>query len=351
MVTESIIKQQDFESIAKAELNWKKLEGKTILITGATGYVPQYIIHGIMKHNDIYGSKIMVIALCRSAVKAEMRFFDYFGRDDFVLLIQDIFEEVDYSDNIDFIIHAASPAGVINSNKDPLTTFNVNVEGSKRFLELAEKKKADFLLFSSVDIYGKSENGNRFTEDYSGALDSLDPRNVYSCAKRASETLCMCYAVRGINAKIVRPTQIMADGIPLDDGRLHIDFISQIKAGNKIVLKGDGSPIRSFIYITDAITGVLTVLTAGESGQAYNICNEDAEASVLEFAKVMASHVADKVKISYDMEKRNHDPAVKHAVSVVTASSAKLQSLGWKPFVSLDESCRRMMISYGINVR
>lgn len=341
----------DAEEIAKSDIDWDKLAGKTILISGATGYVPQYIVHGIMKHNDLYGSNIKLIALCRSREKSELRFSDYLERSDFTLLIQNITAKVEYDGPIHYILHAASPAGIINSNKDPLTTFKVNVDGCSMLLDLAEKKNASFLLFSSVDVYGRNEGGERFTEDYSGALDPLNPRNIYASAKRASEALCMCYAERGVNAKIVRPTQIMAGGIPLDDGRLHIDFISQIINGNKIVLKGDGSPIRSFIYITDAITGILTVLINGKSGNAYNISNIDAEASVLEFAKAMADCAAENVEISYNMATRNNDPAVKHAVSVVTANSDKLCSLGWKPKVSLIEACRKMMQYYNIDVK
>lgn len=151
--------------------------------------------------------------------------------------------------------------------------------------------------------------------------------------------------------KIVRPAQIMGGGIALDDGRIHIDFISQIINKHKIVLKGDGSPVRSFIYITDAITGILVVLTNGENGQAYNICNEAAEASVLEFARIMAGCAKEKINIEFNMETRKKDEEVKHAISVVTASSEKLRMLGWLPHVSIEDACRKMMTYYGIETR
>lgn len=341
----------DAAEIASAELNWDKLSGKTVLISGATGYVPQYLVHGIMKRNDEYESKITVLALCRNAEKASMRFSEYFGRSDFKLLVQDMFSEINYPGEIHYIIHAASPAGVKNSNKDPLETFMVNVDGCRLLLELAREKNAEFLLFSSVDVYGKNSTGERFTETYSGALDSLDPRNVYACAKRACETLCMCYSQAGVVTKIIRPTQIMAGGIPLDDGRLHIDFISQILSDHKITLKGDGSPRRSFIYVTDAISGILTVLADGKSGNAYNICNEEAEASVLELAETMAACSVEDVSISFNMQTRTSDPAVTHAVSVVTASSEKLRATGWEPHVGLYDACRRMMSYYDIKTK
>lgn len=338
---------QDAETIANSNINWDKLNKKTILISGATGYVSQYIIHALLKRNDLFHSDIKVIAFCRNKDKANQRFSQYYGRTDFELLIQDIFEKIKIEQDIHYIIHTASPAGLVMSNMNPVETFKVNVFGCDNLLVLAEKKKAEFLLFSSVDIYGKLEGGH-FTESQSGELDTTDIRNVYAYAKRASENLCICYTQKGVPVKIVRPTQIMGGGISLDDGRIHIDFISQIINKHKIVIKGDGCPIRSFIYITDAITGILTVLVDGTVGEAYNVCNEDAEATVLEFAQIMVGCTKEKIGIEFDIDARKKEIEVKHAIPVVTASSEKLRSLGWAPSVSLVDACKKMMTYYGI---
>jgi Nucleoside-diphosphate-sugar epimerases len=341
------ILKEDAETIAVSNIDWDQLSGKTVMISGATGYVPQYIVHGIMRHNDLFNSNIKVIALCRNKEKAAARFSDHIGRNDFHIIIQDILSEIDYNEHIDYIIHAASPAGSADCNVDKLMTFDVNVEGCRNLLELARKNNAIFMLFSSIDVYGKGE-GERFTEDYSGALDPSSARFVYASAKRAAEVLCLCYSQKGVITKIVRPTQIMGGGINLDDGRLHIDMISQIKANSEIVLKGDGTPVRSFIYITDAITAILTVLTKGESGQAYNICNENNEASVMQLAEAMSECASDNIKVSYNMKTRNEDPAVLFAPSVSVESWDKICSLGWRPEVDLKSSCKRMMNYYGI---
>ena len=345
------ILEEDAETIANSNINWEILDNKTILISGATGYVPQYIVHGLLKHNDFYNSNIKVIALCRNMERVKERFSKYLEREDFHVIIQDVTSRINCVYKIDYIIHAASPAGIINSNADPLTTFDINVKGCENLLTLSQKRNSTFLLFSSVDVYGRGDGNVRFTESHSGILDPIIPRNVYACSKRAAETLCMCYSIRGVDIKIVRPTQIMGGGISLDDGRLHIDLISQILSRNEIIIKGDGSPIRSFIYITDAIIGLLTILTKGNKGEAYNLCNEHNESSVLDFAKTMVKCAYNDVKISYNMETRANDPGVKHAISAVIASSQKLSALGWKPVVDLEESCRRMMNYYGIKTK
>ncbi len=347
-VAEKIV-AQDAVTIAESPLDWGELKGKTVLISGANGYVPQYLVHGLLKRNDLYQDGIKVVALCRNRERAYGRFSAYLGRKDFELILQDVCASVSCGGPVDYIIHGASPADKKSWQEDALAVYEANVTGCRNLLGLAREKQAVFMLISSVDVYGKFPGEERLTEDRHGELDLLDTANVYACAKRASETLCACHSRSGVSCKIVRPFQILAGGIRPDDGRLHINFISQMLEKNEIVLRGDGTPRRSFLYVTDAITGMLTVLLKGKSGEAYNLCMEEGEASVLELAQLMAARVTDRtIRIAYNMETRATDPAVTRAISVVCGDSGKLRSLGWKPEVSLPVACRRMMTYYGV---
>lgn len=349
MTEKERIVMEDGEKIARTSVDWSKLKGKGVLISGANGYVPQYLVHGLLKRNDLYHDGIKVVAMCRSRQKAMDRFSPYIGRPDFELLMQDVRTPVNYEGDVDYVIHGASPAGMASRHEDPVATFDANVIGCGNLLRLAEEKKAQFLLISSVDIYGEFPDQEQLTEERHGQLDPMKVRNVYSCAKRAAETLCACYGQRGISCKVVRPFQILAGGIGLDDGRLHGDFVSQMLKGDEIVLKGDGMPRRSFLYVTDAIAGMLWVLLEGRSGEAYNLCDESGEASVLELARMMGSQVTDRdIRISYNMETRIADPAVTQAISRVCGNSEKIRMLGWRPQVSLMEACKRMMAYYGL---
>lgn len=342
---------EDAKIIAGSNINWSELDNKTVMIVGATGYVPQYFVHGLLMHNTLARTFIKVVAICRNRVKAEERFGDYLNRNDFELIIHDVREKQSYAGNVDYIINAASPAGVKASLENPIATYDTNVLGNKNYLELAAEKNAKYLYLSSVDVYGKMNTEERLEEEKLGNIDILNVRNVYACAKRAAESLCVCYAASGVKCNIVRPSQIMGGGISLDDGRLHIDFIAQMKSCNEIVLKGDGTPRRTFIYVTDAIIAMLTVMLEGEAGRAYNICSEDGEATVLELAQIMSGCIKDRhIDIKYNMETRKADPAVTQVVSRVCASSQKLRDLGWKPQFTLQEAGRRMMRYYGLEV-
>jgi nucleoside-diphosphate-sugar epimerase len=346
----STVITEDALRIASFALPWDKLEGKTVLISGANGYVPAYFVHAFIKQNEMFNSEIKVAALCRSEERAKERFSDYIDRPDFELILQDVCDPVSYEKPVDFIIHAASPAGMLDRHKNCVDTYTANILGCLNLLELSRKNSCSrFLLVSSVDAYGDIRSLDRFTEDTQGSIDWLNPRSAYAMGKRSAETLCACYhAQYGVPAVIARPYQIFGPGIALDDGRLHIDFISQILKSDKIVLKSDGSARRSFLYITDAVLGMLFVMLNGLPCQAYNVSDEAGEASVLELAKLMSSVCQGRnIEIEFDMSQRS-TPAVTQAPAASLGASEKLRELGWVPQYSLKEGAARMMKAYGL---
>ena len=344
------IVDEDSRKMASAPLPWNKLEGKTVLISGANGYVPAYFVHAFMARNRLFHSRINVVALCRSQKRAEERFARYLGCADFMLLIQDVRDPVRYEGRVDFIIHAASPASTSNRHINCAETYTANVLGCHNLLEVSRRNTGcRFLLISSVDVYGNTGSTERFSEDSLGVLDGLQPRNAYAMGKRGAETLSACYhAHYGVPTVIARPYQIMGPGIGLNDGRLHIDFISQMLTNEKIVLKSDGSAKRSFLYITDAIWGMLLILLSGTPGQAYNVVDEGGEASVLELATLMASLCPNRsINIEFDMSQRD-TPAVTQAPIASLGASQKLRGLSWVPEYTLEKAAARMMKAYDV---
>lgn len=340
---------EDIEEIVLSKLPYEKFYGKTVLISGANGYVPAYFVHSFLGMNDMNCAEIKVIALCRNYERAVERFKDYLVRKDFELLIQDVCNPINISEDIHIFIHAASPAGIKTRHDDPVNTFLANVKGAENMLNLAVKNPCEYFLFlSSVDVYGRMDTNERLKESDSGYLDPLNVRNAYSCGKRAAESLCTAYQNKySLPVYIVRPFQIMGPGPELNDGRLHIDFISQILEKNKIVLKSDGTAIRNFMYITDAITAMFYVMFEGSPGDAYNIVSERGDASVKELAEMMAANSVNNVEVVFDYDQRN-SIEVTSALSVVLGDGEKIKNLGWNPHYSLKEGITRMMKYYGI---
>lgn len=344
---------EDVEEIISGTIPFENIYGKTIFISGANGYVPAYFVHTFMLLNEKKNAKIKVLALCRNRNKADERFAEYRNRNDFKLIIQDVREPMVINEPIHIFIHAASPAGIKKRYDNPVNTFLANVDGVKNMLNLAVQNPCEhFLFISSVDVYGKLDDGERITEEKSGYLDTLNIRNSYSYGKRAAESLCKAYQVKyNLPVFIVRPFQIVGPGLELDDGRLHIDFISQIIRNNEIVLKSDGTAVRTFMYITDAVRAMFYVLFYGVPGEAYNIVMEEGEATVKELADLMASLCAEKsIKVVFDYAQRGTIEAA-GALPVVTGSSSRLSALDWKPHYTIEDGAARMMQYYGIKTR
>ncbi|MDD5584474.1 MAG: NAD-dependent epimerase/dehydratase family protein, partial [Candidatus Omnitrophica bacterium] len=188
---------------------WERLEGKNILISGANGFLPSYIVETVLFLNETrFNKKATVFALVRNRERTQERFQHYAGRKDLVFIVQDVCVPVILTESIDFIIHAASQASPKFYGKDPVGTLSANILGTHNLLTLAYEKKSEaFLFISSGEVYGEvSESTISIKEDMYGYLDPTLVRSCYAEGKRAGEALCVCWSHQyGVPTTIVRP--------------------------------------------------------------------------------------------------------------------------------------------------
>jgi nucleoside-diphosphate-sugar epimerase len=316
-----------------------KLKNKTILISGANGFLPSHLVIALLR------KEAKVIALCRNEKRAMERFAHILGNENFRIIVQDVCEPIHADCQVDYCIHAASPAGIRSRHEYPVNTFDANVIGCKNLLDIKPQR---FMLISSVDVYGNVYKGERLAENDIGYLDILNVRNAYSLGKRAAETLSALYnAQYGVETVIARPFQVYGPGMTIGDGRLHGDFIAQIQSTGKIVLKSDGTAKRSFMYIDDAVDAMITVLVKGENSNAYNIVDEAGELTVLELAELYAKLSRQDVKVEFDHSQRG-TAEVTSALPCVLGSSEKLRGLKWEPQTSLSDGIQKTLAYYGL---
>ena len=344
-----IIIQEDLENIISENLPWAELEGKNILITGANGFLPAYMVETILHINDKkFSKKAQVIALVRNIEKAQKRFAQYIGRDDLLFLVQDVSEPINLDQKIDYIIHAASQASPKYYGIDPVGTLSANVLGTNYLLKIARQNLLkSFLYFSSSEVYGKvSEDKNTINENDYGYLDPINVRSCYAESKRMGENMCVSWKHQyGIPTKIVRPFHIYGPGMSLDDGRVYADFVSNIVNNNNIIMKSDGKSRRSFCYLRDATIAFFKVLFEGKEGEAYNVGNPNEEISIIELAKRLIKMFPEK-KLKIVESSENIEGYLKSAVLRICPDITKMNKLGWFPKISIEEGFYKTIKSY-----
>jgi nucleoside-diphosphate-sugar epimerase len=343
------IVEEDLVEIISADLDWQQFENKTILISGANGFLPAYMVETLLflVQNGIV-KKLKVLALVRNKEKAEKRFAHLLHNEHLKFIVQDVCLPLQIEEPIHFIVHAASQASPKYYGTDPVGTLNANATGTLNMCELGRKNPIEsFLYFSSGEVYGKVDDAVEFVSetDY-GYLDPMNVRSCYGESKRMGETICVSYMHQfGVPVKVVRPAHTYGPGMELNDGRVFADFVRDVVNNQDIVMHSDGSASREFCYLSDATVAFFKILLEGKNGEAYNMANPACEITILELAeKLVRLFPEKKLKVI-----RKNESASGYIVSKNTRSSMiieKLQQLGWMPIVDIENGFYRTILSY-----
>jgi nucleoside-diphosphate-sugar epimerase len=339
------------------------LAGKKLLITGGAGFLGYYLIQSVLHWNTLVDpAKRVGVTVYDNYIRgvpswliplAENANLTLVKQDITVPLLPDM-------DDFQYIVHAASIASPTYYRKFPLETMDANVQGVRRLLEYCRQQQESnspvegFLFFSTSEIYGDPTPENIPTpESYRGNVSCTGPRACYDESKRYGETLCVNFSRQyALPITIVRPFNNYGPGLKITDRRVLPDFARAILAEQDIVLLSDGSPTRTFCYITDAIIGYYKILTKGQAGEAYNIGVEEPEISMLALATLMQNlgrelfgyHGKVVRHVSADQDYLVDNP--NRRCPVIT--KAKTQ-LGYNPTISLEEGLKRSLLWYGEN--
>lgn len=337
-MTSSIVKK-DIKRISDSDISWDKLEGKTVLVTGATGFIGSFIISALMQRVIDNGADIRVIAMVRSEERAKNKLADYMHLGRISFLVGDVVKPIVTDLKADYIIHCASNAAPDMYANDPVGTMQTNFFGTSNLLDYAKSCGAEkFLYVSTIEVYGKTDNLDTIGEEDFGFISSSNVRSCYPESKKCCENLTICYGSQyGVNVSIGRLSYIYGAGMSRTDSKVCALFARRVAAGEDIVLKSTGEQLRSYTYVSDAITGLLTVLLDGENGEAYNIASGTSRITIVDMAKKYCSLFPEKgSQVKFDLPSDYEKGAFSFIANAVLDSS-KLESLGWRGQVSLDD--------------
>lgn len=327
--TRNIIRE-DIASVAAAEfIPWEKLQGTTILVTGATGLIGTSFIKSLDYINTVKKLNIKVLALVRNEAKAVERLAAIIPHGMIRFITGNVENLPAIEDNVDYILHAASQTASKEFVQHAVETMETSVLGTFNLLRLAKEKQCKgFVYLSSMEVYGYPKKGHKVTENEIGSMTPLDLRNSYPISKVMAEAMCCAYAKEyNVPAMICRLTQTFGPGVHYNDNRIFAYFGRCVKEKKNIVLKTKGETERCYLYTTDAVTAILTIMLKGEPGQAYNAADESTYCSIAEMAERVAADGGIQVEYDIQPEAANGFPQTLY----MNLDTKALRKLGWIP--------------------
>lgn len=334
---------EDVKRVASFDFPWDRLRGKTLLITGGTGLIGSFLIDVLAAAR--LGCNVLLFG--RSEEKARERFKEYWNEDwlQFVKWDADSMTFPHIDGSIDYLLHLASNTHPVAYATDPIGTITTNVISLNNLLELAaEKKTIRFLFASSNEIYGENRGDvELFDEKYCGYIDCNTLRAGYPESKRCGEALCQAYIrQKDLDCVIARLTRTYGPTILPTDTKAISQFINNALRGEDIVLKSEGKQYYSYQYVSDSVSGLLTVLLKGACGEAYNIADESGDITLRDLAALIAAQAGRKVvfDLPNSVEAAGFSRATKARLD-----GSKIQKLGWKPEYGITSGVSQ---SYGI---
>jgi len=296
---------------------------KRLFITGGTGFFGKSMLDYRLRHPEWEWSKAEWVVLSRSPDGFVASCPKLTNQHGVSFVAGDVRDFAFPEGQFDAIIHAATSAVTTLSDEE---MTSVILDGARRIVEFAKATGCPTLLFtSSGAVYGPRTSP-------SCEEDDCAPTTAYGKGKLMAEKLLVG---SGLNVKIAR---CFAFSGPHLNRNIHYavgNFIQNCIDGKPIVINGDGTPLRSYLYADDLVEWLFAILERGERGRPYNV-GSDRAVSIRELAETVRAVLDSKSEI---VVKGTPDTGAKPSVYVPNIERAR-NELGLEVKVALEDSIR-----------
>lgn len=348
MWTETPVFREDLERLAICSyIPWDRLEGKAVLITGATGLIGYTLTSALLYREQQSDTGMEVIILVRDIQRAKRKFRKQLDENCKLTFIEGAVEDdIHFDGPVDYIIHGASPTASAFFVQHPVETIETIVGGTRSILELAKRKQVSGLIYlSSMEVFGRVLSNDVLSEDDIGYIDLFSPRSSYPEAKRLAETMCCAYASQyQVPVSIARLVQTIGPGVERDDQRVFAYMARCALDKTDIRLATSGNKKNMYLYTADAVGAILLLLLDGERGTAYNVGDPETYCSIKEMGEMVARGPGGG-DISV-ITNTGGPSGLYPPEGSLDLSIEKLLSLGWRPSRDLQQMFLRLMAGF-----
>lgn len=334
------------EILERSDKILAKLEGKHVVVTGGGGFLLSYLVDVLAAYSlgkSIQKAcRVTVVDNYQTGVPVRLQ---HIKKHPFVSFRKlDAARPFVLKDHPNVIVHGASIASPSIYRQFPLETAEVNAWGTYHLLKSSLARSLDsFVLMSTSEVYGDPVSSAIPTpETYNGNVSCTGLRSCYDESKRFAETLGMIFfRSHKVPVRIIRPFNVYGPGMRLDDRRVLPDFARCVLEGKNIEMLSNGSPTRTFCYVTDFIVGLLLVMLKGEAGGIYNVGSDEEEISMRDLAHLLIQVDGQGRKVEYLKSEDTHylsDNPQRRAPDL-----SRLRSLGYSPAVNLKKGLKRYL--------
>jgi len=313
-----------------------------ILITGGTGFFGKWVTQALIAMNDRWrlGNEMTIVS--RSQERAFHDLPWLVGRQDVKILESDI-QSLETNEKFTSILHGAAAASQDLNERHPEVMFDTIVNGTQKVLKVAERSGSHrFMFVSSGGVYGpQPATIDHIPETYAGAPSTFDPRSAYGEGKRAAELLCVAAQRRaGFHLAVPRCFAFIGPYLPLDIHFAAGNFLKCVREGTPIIISGDGTPLRSYLYAADLTVWLLHLwIQAPEIPEPINVGSHES-VSIETLARVIRESGKNKT-LPIEI-KIKADPARMPTRYVPDVSLAK-NRYGLEVWTSLEEASAKTL--------
>ena len=295
-----------------------------VLLTGGTGFfgksIMDYFLHHECKSHFVVLSRHPDRFLNQNPQFATIRSFSFVQGD-----IRDF--QIPDSIPVERIIHAATP--VDNATNDD-EMRSIIVDGTAHVLDIASSKQVKRILYiSSGAVYGvQPDDMERIPE-----TQKCEPLTIYGKGKLKAERMCLA---SGIETVVARCFAFVGKYLPKDKHYAIGNFMDDCLHDRSIVIQGDGTALRSYLYADDLVEWLMTALENGVAGRVYNIGSETAY-SIREIAEHVKTSLGTNTPINVLGKAQQHGKVSRYIPDV-----SKIKSeLKVKENYSFDDMIRK----------